>query len=285
MKVILNDFKSRRRNLRFAVVGGLAALLLALLLAPDALSQQPPAPHWFWGSDAQAYAGSEIKAFNQDGDEVETGGEGSGRIGADGRWFTAISREGGTEQVKLRIVSSKGDRETALMDVIQGGFDSQGLSITAFKTVEDSLSATDDDTLTIRIRARVYPSDEDPSIPFRSIEFNLSVGDRAQELNDNPRQRTIRPNHANERWYRSNPFDLGNGFEAYVIACKAPDGGTRFGVRVDGRDDIIPRLNLLPASRTSTNWARSNEFEIQLPTDNRNVERPGRPDEDCRFGK
>ncbi len=256
MRVILNDYQARRRNLRFAVVGGLTALLLALLLAPNALSQQPPAPHWFWGSDAQAYAGDEIKAFNQNGVEVETGGEGSGRIGADGRWFTAISTAGGTEQVKLRIVSSKGDRETALMDVIQGGFDSQGLSITAFRAVAEELGF-DDDTIAVRIIARRAEDGR--------VEFGMRDPDGENVL---PRARYFPdggPGHS--RWLRSTVIDFGDGFTGRIIArYVAEDGRTEFGFRVEGYEDIFPRARFFPAEGPAHNrWLRSSEIEIGRP--------------------
>ena len=285
MRAILFEGAAKRWSLGVALLAGVAALLMASSQGVEA--QQPPAPHWFWGNDADSYAGSEVKVFNQNGAEISSGGEGSGQIGSDGSWYVSVSRDDAS-QVKLRIVSSSGDRETSYMDVIEGGFSPSGLSISAFTPVVDLTDDVEDleDTLAVRIRARVYPSSEDSTIPFRSIEFNLIVNGVPQSLNDNPRERTIRPNHASGRWYRSNWFDLGDGFRAAVIACKDQEGGVRFGVRVDGRDDIIPRFNLLGASRTSTGWAASNpEIDIMRPGDDLNPNRAGRGDANCRYGK
>ncbi|MDE2968221.1 MAG: hypothetical protein OXS30_12155 [Chloroflexota bacterium] len=268
---------------RFAGVTMLIGALVALAMFASSVDaqDQPPAPQVFWGADADAYAGSEVKVFDQNGAEISAGGEGTGTIDSEGTWFVQLS-EDDAERVKLRIVSASGDRETGLLDVI--GFDFKEISIRAFSPVSDELAGAGD-TLTVQIRARVYPSSEDPTIPFRSIEFNLSVDGQPEQLNDNPRERTIRPNHAGGRWYRSNWFDLDDGFRAAIIACKDPSGGVRFGIRVDGRDDIIPRLNLLPGSRTSTRWAASNEVEISRTGDDANPSRAGRGDTNCRFGK
>ena len=71
MKSILFDGAARRWSLTIGLLAGLAALLVTL--APSLDAQQPPAPHWFWGNDADSYAGSEIKAINQNGVEVSSG--------------------------------------------------------------------------------------------------------------------------------------------------------------------------------------------------------------------
>ena len=277
MRTHLPTGATRKWSLSLALVAGLAALLLTL--TPSIEAQQPPAPHWFWGIDLDAYVGDEIQAVNQAGTVVA-----NTRVGAHGAWSIIVSTQD-ARTVKLRLITDDVTRETEALDVIEGGFDEGGLSITDFKAVDDDLADVSDDTLTVRIRARVHPTSEDPTIPYRSIEFNLGVNGVPVELNDMPRQRTIRPNHASGRWYRSNWFDLGDGFEAAIIACKDQSGGVRFGVRVEGRDDIIPRLNLLPASRTSTNWARSNEIDLPLPGSDPSPSRAGRGDENCRYGK
>ncbi len=278
MQTILIDAGARRWTLRVVLVGLLAAAIVALAATADA-QDHPKPPHWFWGHGADAYVGAAVTAIDDNGDDV-----GSGVVGADGRWSLTVQPEDAS-RAKLRISTTNETRETDLMDVLPGGFDIAGLSITDFDLVDSAMIEDDSETLTLQIRARVYPSSEDPRIPFRSIEFNLRVNGVDQELNDQPTQRTIRPNHASGRWYSSNLFDLGDGFEARIIACKQPDGGVRFGVRVSGRDDIIPRLNLLPASRTSTNWASSNEVDIQKPSEDTNVSRAGRGDTNCRYGK
>ena len=283
MQTIQIDPGARRWTLRVAMLGLLAALFVGLASVVDAQSQQPKPPHWFWGRDADAYAGASVVAVDASGDVVSTAQEGSGVVGSDGAWYVSVSTEDAT-RIKLRLVATNVTRETGFMDVVAGGFDEDPISISAFAIVEDAMDG-DEETLAIRIRARVYPSDENPAIPYRSIEFNLSIGNDPVELNDNPRERTIRPNHASGRWYYSNWFDLGDGFEAAIIACKDQDGGVRFGVRVEGRDDIIPRQNLLPASRTSTGWARSNVIDLPLPGSDSNPDRAGRGDDDCQYGR
>ena len=281
MRANLIDAAARRWVLRAALFLGLIAMIAALATTVDAQGNQPKTPHWFWGTDADAYTEATIQAVNQNGTVVETA-----TIDSDGGWSVVVSPEDAA-QVKLRIVSASGDRETALMDVIVGGFDPDGLSIAEFQVVDDTDDldnlADDSETLTVKIRARVHP--EHPDIPYRSIEFNLSVDGEPLPLNDNPRERTIRPNHSSGRWYQSNLFALGDGFEARIIACKDQSGGVRFGVRVEGQDDIIPRLNLLPGSRTTTRWAASNEIDLPLPGNDPNPSRAGRGDTDCLYGK
>lgn len=275
MKSILFDGALRRWSLTVGLLAGLAALLVTLAPSIDA-QQRPQTPHWFWGNDASAYAGAEIKAFDQNGVEINTGGDGTAIISSNGEWSVTISQEDAI-QVRLRIVSPSGDRETALMDVIVGGFDSEGLSIREFNLVAR-------EPVSIRIRARVYPTGEHPDIPHRSIEFNLVVDDEVQPLNDMPRQRTIRPHHASGRWYASNEFEIGGGLTARIIACKRPDDGVRFGVRVDGYGDFIPRRNLMSASRTSTSWAVSDPA-VLIPGTQPVDGRAGRGDDNCTFGK
>lgn len=278
MRSILFGGAARRWSLSVALLAGLATLIVSLAATANA-QDNPRPPHWFWGVDMNSYVGDQVIALNQNGVQV-----GSSDIDNQGRWAVTVSPDE-ARMVTLRLVTDSGNRETDPLDVIDGGFDPDGLSISEFthRTSEEVEDLTD--TIPVEIRARVYPSSENPEIPFRSIEFNLSVDGVAQELNDNPRERTIRPNHASGRWYRSNWFDLGNGFRAAIIACKDQNDGVRFGVRVDGRDDIIPRLNLLSGSRTSTRWAVSNEVNILRPGDDLNPSRAGRGDTNCLFGK
>lgn len=278
MRSILFGGAARRWSLSVALLAGLAALLVSFAATTSA-QDNPRPPHWFWGVDMDSYVGDQVVAINQSGVQV-----GASRIDNQGTWSVTVSPDD-ARTVTLRLVTASGDRETDPLDVMDGGFDADGLSISAFSNRISGEVDQVGDTLPVQIRARVYPSSEDPTIPFRSIEFNLSVDGVPQTLNDNPRERTIRPNHASGRWYRSNWFDLDNGFRAAIIACKDQDGGVRFGVRVDGQDDIIPRLNLLSGSRTSTRWAVSNEVHISQPGNDPNPSRAGRGDTNCLFGK
>ena len=247
MKSILFDGAARRWSLTIGLLAGLAALLVTL--APSLDAQQPPAPHWFWGNDADSYAGSEIKAINQNGVEVS-----SGIIGGDGGWHVVVTRDDAT-QVKLRIVSSSGDRETALMDVIEGGFDSSGLSIRAFSPVAEELGDSDS-TISVRIIAR------------RAEDGRIEFGMRDPDGEDIfPRARyfpATGPDH--NRFLRSSEIDFGDGFTGRLIARRAPDGRVEFGFRVEGYEDIFPRARYFPATGPDHNrFLRSSEIEIGQP--------------------
>ncbi len=253
MRAILYEGAARRWSLSVALLAGLAALFVSL--SPGIDAQQPPAPHWFWGNDADSYAGSAIKVFNQNGVEISSGGEGSGQIGRDGGWYVSVSRNDAT-QVKLRIVSSSGDRETALMDVIQGGFDPGGLSITAFSPVSTTLGESDA-TIAVRIIAR------------RAYDGRIEFGMRGPDGEDIlPPARFFPdggPGHS--RWLRSTEIDFGDGFVGRIIARYVEaDGRTEFGFRVAGYDDSFPRARFFPASGPDHDrWLRSSEIEIGMP--------------------
>ena len=254
MRTILFEAAARRWTLSVALLAGLATLLVALAPSTDA-QQQPPTPHWFWGSDADSYAGAQVKVFNQNGVEVSSLGVGSGVVGSDGSWFVAVSLDQAT-RVKLRIVSPLGDRETELMDVIPGGFDSEGLSITQFSVVTQELGA-DDATISVRIIARRADDGR--------IEFGMRGPDGEDIL---PPARFFPaggPGHS--RWLRSSVIEFGNGYEGRLIARYVEaDGRTEFGFRVEGYDDIFPRARFFPASGPEHNrWLRSSEIEIGMP--------------------
>ena len=117
--------------IRLALVAGLLALLIAMTPALDAQTL-PKTPHFFWGRDAAQYAGAQIQAFNQNGVEVQNASEGDAVVDANGGWFIAISPED-ARTVKLRLTLGDVVRETDHLDVIEGGFDAEGLSITAFQ--------------------------------------------------------------------------------------------------------------------------------------------------------
>ena len=253
MRANLIDAAARRWSLRAALFLGLIAMIAALATSVDAQGQ-PKTPHWFWGTDADAYAGSTIQAVDQNGTVVETA-----TIDSDGGWSVVVSPEDAS-QVKLRILSASGDRETALMDVIVGGFDPDGLSIAEFQAVDsgddlDDLQG-DAETLTVRIIARRAPDGR--------VEFGMRppVGDDIF-----PRARyfpATGPDH--NRWLRSSEIDFGDGFVGRIIARRAPDGRVEFGFRVAGYDDLFPRARYFPATGPDHNrWLRSSEIEIGRP--------------------
>ena len=247
MRTILFEGATRRWVLSVALLAGLATLLVTL--APSINAQQPEAPHWFWGRDADLYSGAVIKAFNQNGVEIDTGPEGSGVIDAEGGWFVVVSLDDATH-VTLRIVSASGDHETALMDVIDGEFNPSGLSITAFAPIVE-------ETIAVRIIARRADDGR--------IEFGMRGPDGADIL---PPARFFPnggPGHS--RWLRSTVIDFGDGFEGRLIARYVEaDGRTEFGFRVVGHDEIFPQARFFPAEGPNHNrWLRSSEIEIGLP--------------------
>ena len=263
------DAAVRRWSLRTALLLGLVALIAALATTADA-QDQPKTPHWFWGTDADAYAGDTIQAVNQSGVVVA-----ATTVGNDGGWSVIVKPEDAT-RVTLQLLASSGTRETDPVDVIQGGFDAQGLSITAFKVVDDGLDdmPADSATLAVRIVARLHPTR-----PNRTLEFNLRVG--GVDLDPPPAARYLGPSLATDRWYQSSPIDAGNGYEVRIIACKQSDDDVIFGLRVAGYDDIIPPARRLPSTITHNRWLRSSEILIPLHGDSTDVIRLGRGDIDC----
>ncbi|MDE2891065.1 MAG: hypothetical protein OXN86_00965 [Chloroflexota bacterium] len=272
MRTISSEGAAARWMIRLALVTALLALLVSLTPALDA-QERPPGPQVFFGKDATAYAGSEIKVFNQAGVEISSGGEGTGIIGNDGNWWVQISLDDAT-RAKLRIVSASGDRETELLDLIE--FDLKEISIRDFSPVSTSpsqpsqasicgapkdSSATNlagaGETLSVRIIAR------------RAADGRIEFGMRGPDGEDIlPRARFFPadgPGHS--RYLRSTPIDFGGGFQGRIIACHVEaDGRTEFGFRVAGYDDIFPRARLFPATGPDHNrFLRSSVIEIARP--------------------
>ena len=239
-------------------IAGVAFLIgAAVLLAAQASSigaQQPKTPHWFWGADASQYVGAQISAINQDGVEVDSDGEGSGVVNRDGGWWVTVSPED-ARTVKLRLVLGDMVRETDALDVIEGGFDPEGLSIAAFSPVSTTLDESGN-TISVRIIARRAEDGR--------IEFGMRDPDGVDIF---PRARyfpAAGPDH--NRFLRSSEIDFGSGYTGRIIARRAPDGRVEFGFRVEGYDDIFPRARYFPASGPDHNrFLRSSEIEIGMP--------------------
>jgi len=257
MRTILLDSTARRLGMSIALLAGLAVLLVSL--TPRVHSQlPPPAPHWYWGIDADAYAGAEIKVFDQDGNEVIIDAEGSGRVDSDGGWWVAVLQLQAT-QIRLRLITDSIARETDLLDVISGGFDPRGTSIADFKhVVTDSISSIGDSaTISVRIIARRAEDGR--------IEFGMRGPDGVNIL---PPARFFPdggPGHS--LWLRSTEIDFGGGYVGWIIARYVEaDGRTEFGFQVEGYEDIFPRARFFPADGPDHNrWLRSTEIEIGLP--------------------
>ncbi len=252
MQTILIDAGARRWTLRVVLVGLLAAAIVALAATADA-QDHPQPPHWFWGNDAYAYAGATVTAIDADGNDV-----GSGGVGSDGGWYVAVQSEDAS-RVKLRITNAKVTRETAYMDVKQGGFDPAGVSISAFTNfVDDDLQETvPPSSIEVRIVAR------------RADDGRIEFGMRDQHGEEIfPRARYFPnggPGHS--RWLRSSEIDFGDGFVGRIVARFVEETGrTEFGFRVEGYDDIFPRARFFPATGPDHNrWLTSTPIEISQP--------------------
>ena len=279
MTSILHEGATRRWCLRVAIVTGLTALLIGLassITAQENSQENPRPPHWFWGTDLDSYVGDQVVAINQDGQQV-----GASTVDSQGGWTVTVSPET-ARTVTLQLISDSGTRATDAIDVMEGGFDADGLSITEFRNRIDDTSQVDE-TIKVEIYARLHPT----RTP-RTWEFTVRVD--GVPVDPAPRARYHGPSLQREAWYSSSPISIAGGFEVQVIACRTDDEDMRFGLRVEGQDDIIPRRNLLPGDRTSTNWARSNLIDLPLPGSDPDPSRaPGTrapaPDADCRYGK
>lgn len=244
-----------------ALLAGLATLIV--MLAPGAAAQgqgTPQPPHWFWGEDADSYAGSTVQAFDQNGNELDVSGdEGRGVVDSNGGWYHSILRTEAT-RVSFRLTNSSGSRETALLDVTSGNF--QEVPISEFtRTI-----TTAPETKSIRVIARLHPTRES-----RTLEFNIRID--GVDVDPPPRQRFLTPDLRYNRWLQSSVIDAGDGFEVRVIACKQDDDDVIFGVRVAGQDDIIPSARRLPVTITHNRWLQSSEIDIPQPGTSTNVVR------------
>lgn len=251
-----------------ALLAGLAALIVTLVPGAAAQGQgTPQPPHWFWGEDADSYAGSTVQAFDQNGNELDVSGdEGIGVVDSNGGWYHSILHTEAT-RVSFRLTNSSGSRQTALLDVISGNF--LEVPISEFtRTV-----AAAPETKSIRVIARLHPTRE-----LRTLEFNIRVD--GVDVDPPPRARFLGPDLANNRWLQSSVIDAGDGFEVRVIACKQDDDDVIFGVRVEGEDDIFPRARRLGVSITHNRWLQSSVIPIPMPGDNANPVRL-RADQGC----
>ena len=258
MQTILIDAGTRRTALRVALVGLLAAAFFALASSALAQEDRPQPPHWFWGSDATAYVGAMVTAVDAGGNDVGSNQDGDNVVASNGGWFVAVQPEDAS-RVKLRISTAAIMRETDFLDVVEGGFDSAGISITAFTNFADG-----------ELQETVPPSSIEVKIIARRaddgrIEFGMRDPDGENIL---PPARYFPdggPGHS--RWLRSTEIDFGNGYVGRIIARHDEDTGrTEFGFRVEGYDDIFPRARFFPATGPNHNrWLTSSSIEIGQP--------------------
>jgi hypothetical protein len=269
VRSILFGGAARRWSLSVGLLAGLATLIVSLAATTNA-QDNPRPPHWFWGDDMDSYVGDQVVAINQNGVQVE-----SSNIDSSGGWYLTVSPED-ARTVTLRLVTDSGNRETDPLDVMEAGFDAEGLSISDFSNrVTDEIEATGD-TLPVRIIARLHPTRA-----TRTLEFNLRVN--GVDIDPPPSARYLGPSLRTNRWLFSSPIDAGNGYEVRIIACKQDDDDVIFGLRVEGFDDIIPRLRRLGSSIVDNRWRQSTEIEIPQPGDSLNVSRL-RDDPGCTGG-
>ncbi len=249
MRSILFGGAARRWSLSVALLAGLATLIVSLAATTNA-QDNPRPPHWFWGTDMDRYVGDMIVAINESGVQV-----GASDIDNQGGWAVTVSPDE-ARTVTLRLVTDSGNRETGQLDVMDGGFDPDGLSISEFSNrVTDEIEATGD-TLSVRIIAR------------RAEDGRIEFGMRDPDGEDIfPRARyfpATGPDH--NRFLRSSEIDFGDGFTGRIIARRAPDGRVEFGFRVEGYEDIFPRARYFPATGPDHNrFLRSSEIEIGQP--------------------
>lgn len=255
MRTISSKGAAKRWAVRLTLAAVLVASFISLTSTLDAQTR-PKVPHSFWGRDATQYADAQITAFNQDDVQVTGVIEGGGVVGADGTWFIAISPED-ARTVKLRLTSGDVMRETDPLDVIEGGFDIDGLSITEFKNTVSAELEGSGDTISVRIIAR------------RATDGRIEFGMRGPDGEDilPPARFFPADGPGHSRWLRSTEIDFGNGFVGRIIARHVEaDGRTEFGFRVEGYDDIFPRARFFPAEGPDhTRFLRSSEIEIGTP--------------------
>ncbi len=270
MHQTLLNISARRWLAVIALVAGLAVLIVSF--APTSVAQNtPPPPHWFYGTDADAYVGVRVQAVNQDGVVLTVRAESDNQVNAvvdaDGRWSYQVATDEAT-RVRFRIVVGGDTLETDPINVGEG--------LTEVPIADFKVAAAVNETKDIRVIARLHPTRE-----MRTLEFNIRVDGVA--VDPPPRARYLGPSLPYNRWLQSSPIDAGDGFTVRVIACKQEDNDVVFGVRVEGHDDILPRARRLDVSITHNRWLRSSPIEIPIPGSDEDVTRL-RQDEGCSGG-
>ncbi|MXV81283.1 MAG: hypothetical protein F4X58_12745 [Chloroflexi bacterium] len=250
MRPILFEGATRRWSLGVALLAALTILLINF--APSITAQDNPRPpHWFWGQDLDLYVGDQVVAINQDGQQVA-----STTVDSRGTWSLTVSPEN-ARTVTLRLISDSGTRATDPLDVMDGGFDAEGISITDFRhRISEELGGSDA-TIAVRIIARRADDGR--------IEFGMRGPDGEEILP--PRRFFPAGGPGHTRWLRSTEIDFGDGFVGNIIARYVEaDGRTEFGFRVAGYDDHFPTRRFFPATGPDHDrWLSSSEIEIGMP--------------------
>ena len=212
-----------------------AALLLAVALSPQAAAQDdpPPPPHWFFGVDFDSDNGATIRALNQDGEQVES------TTISDGSWSLIVDLAD-ADSVTFEIGSGSSRRVTEEANTLM-----QGRLTEVERSDFSVVAAPVAETIAVQVRARVAPPDS--SRPGQ-VEFGVSrVG--GDPITPAQRYFPVVATVPHNRWFRSSPIDLGDGFVVRVIArIGPPEAGIRagqieFGLYVDGVDAPIGEYN------------------------------------------
>ena len=250
----------------------LAALLLAVALAPQANAQggpPPPPPTWFWGINFDSVSGADIAAIDADGDEIV-----KTRI-AGGQWSLQVPVE--HSSITVRITDGDEIRETAAQTTEAGRLRQLQLSDFTIVEVEEPEEIEEEaETVGVRVRARVSPSD---GTGRGRVEFAASLADGDPVT---PSARYWPTTISHNRWLRSSLIDLGDGVMVRVIArVSDADGPGRgrieFSLYVDGVDDpvgdyntggtpmFLPPARYFPEPRPNHNrWLSSTVVQIPV---------------------
>ena len=262
MRAMLIEAGARRWGLRVALLAGLTALLVGL--APSITAQDNPRPpHWFWGTDLDSYVGDQVVAINQDGDQV-----GSSTVDSEGGWTVTVSPED-ARTVTLQLITDSETRATDTLDVVDGGFDPDGLSITDFRhRISEELGGSKtprsqmrylspgctqpDDRARDRVRDCASP-DGVPVYPAPTGSL-LPTGRSLQPYSLVLRSSLIRLRRTASK---------GRIIARYVEADGRRHANSASGSRATRTS--FPRSPLLSRDRTGPDWARSNLLDLPLP--------------------
>lgn len=280
-----------RLMMRSRAWAGLAAVLLfAAAFAPAAAQDNSPTPPpaWFWGTDYDEHNGATISAISADGATINStpisGGEWmlfahpnehssvTFQIESNGvRLTTGTSYSpvvGGIAEVKLT------DFEAAESEPEQPAEPEQP---TEPEQADEGDDLTEEETIQVRIRARATSDDESPC--RGRLEFGASLIDGDPVL---PTGRCFPEGLTHNRWLRSTPIDLGNGYLVRVIARISDnpgrEGRIEFGLYVEGVDApvaeintgeseamFLPRARYFPLEADENVWLRSTPISIPRP--------------------
>ncbi len=230
----------RRRRDWAAAIAASALLLFAATLADPAKAQDgiPLPPHWFWGTDFDAFEGAEVRAVAVDGAEL-----GSVTI-EDGRWLLYLASDDG-RMIRFYLLSNDSIRLSRQFELRYGELTRVRLS--DFSSAQTTAPVAP----SIQIIARLLEDGR--------IEFGLRDAAGREIL---PERRLFPANAIPERWLHSSVVELDSGVRGRIIARRLDNGRTEFGFRVSGFDDFLPQRRYFPIDPDQGRWLRSSPIEI-----------------------